>query len=861
MSEFTPENDVLRAESTPAADIDETFAIVDELDDATDDITDDTDDEAFDDAADDEHVADLDDDEADDDTAPAESEAPAFTELGLPEELVKKLAENGVHSTFPIQAATIPDALAGRHVLGKARTGSGKTLAFGLAALANLKGKRARKGKPLALVLVPTRELAMQVTDALQPYGFAVGADIAAVYGGAPMYKQVFALRRGVELLVATPGRLTDLIEQGECDLSEVEIAILDEADQMADMGFMPIVTELLSQTDPAGQRLLFSATLDGAVDELVRQYLTDPVLHSVTPDDEDSSQMDHHLLIVEPADKALVTAEIAARHTPGEDDGRRTILFARTKLGADRIAEKIREAGVSALALHGGMTQRARTKTLADFKDGRVPVLVATDVAARGIHVDGIDLVLHVDPAGDPKDYLHRAGRTARAGESGTVVTLVLPKQRKATQRLLQSAGVDAELTKVAPSSETLRELTGGRPVAEYIAEADAYHAARRAARESRMTDDRREGRGGREGLRAGREGFGGRDNRDGSRPDRFDRNHRGGRFEERDNRAGSRERTSFNSGERRPFADRERTGFGDRDNRGQGRGFDRSSSGRGFDRDNRSSFGDRGAGRSFDRNGSQGGGFDRDRTDRGESRSFDRNSSERGFDRNGSGRGFDRDNRGSYGNRDNNRDNRSGERRNFTDRDNRGGSENRGGGFNGGERRSFDRNSSQGRSDNRGSYGNREGRTFDRNTSGRSDNRGSYGNRDNRGGSEGRSGGFNGGERRSFDRDNRTTGGTSSYGQRRGFDRDNRSTGGTNDRPQNRTFGDRRSNDRNDDRYSQRPGFDGPRRHTDRDNRTNTDRPAERRDFNERTAFGRPRGGYSNDQRDNRPPRDRRW
>ncbi|NUR26232.1 MAG: DEAD/DEAH box helicase, partial [Catenulispora sp.] len=408
------------------------------------------------------------------DAAFADGEPVAFTELGLPEKLVKKLAENGVHTAFPIQAATIPDALAGRHVLGKARTGSGKTLAFGLAALANLNGKRARKGKPLALVLVPTRELAMQVSDALEPYGYAVGADIAAVYGGAPMYKQVFALRRGVELLVATPGRLTDLIEQEECDLSEVAIAILDEADQMADMGFMPIVSELLSQTDPAGQRLLFSATLDGAVDELVRQYMSDPVVHSVTEDDEEPIRMDHHLLIVEPTEKALITAEIAARHTPG-DDARRTILFARTKLGADRIAEKIREHGVSALALHGGMTQRARTKTLADFKDGRVPVLVATDVAARGIHVDGIDLVLHVDPAGDPKDYLHRAGRTARAGESGTVVTLVLPKQRKSTLRLLEQAGVEAELTKVAPSSDTLRSLTGGRPVAEYVAEADA--------------------------------------------------------------------------------------------------------------------------------------------------------------------------------------------------------------------------------------------------------------------------------------------------------------------------------------------------------------------------------------------------
>jgi len=427
MSAITPENDVVRAEAADEfTDITEVVEI-DGLDDGA------------------ELDVDLDLDDADDDTdlaASAEADeadtadAVHFSELGLPEELVKKLAENGVQTTFPIQAATIPDALAGRHVLGKARTGSGKTLAFGLAALANLKGKRARKGKPLALVLVPTRELAMQVSDALQPYGFAVGADIAAVYGGAPMYKQVFALRRGVEVLVATPGRLTDLIEQEECDLSEVAIAVLDEADQMADMGFMPIVSELLSQTDPAGQRLLFSATLDGAVDELVKKYMTDPVLHSVTADDEDSSQMDHHLLIVEPADKALVTAEIAARHTPGGDDGRRTILFARTKLGADRLAETIPETGVSALALHGGMTQRARTKTLADFKEGRVPVLVATDVAARGIHVDGIDLVLHVDPAGDPKDYLHRAGRTARAGESGTVVTLVLPKQRKATLR-----------------------------------------------------------------------------------------------------------------------------------------------------------------------------------------------------------------------------------------------------------------------------------------------------------------------------------------------------------------------------------------------------------------------------------------
>ncbi|MEY9858251.1 superfamily II DNA/RNA helicase, partial [Catenulispora sp. GAS73] len=652
MSAITPENDVVRE----SADIDETLAL--ETDEVLESEALETDDLEIDLETD--EVADLDEtedhDEDDDeaegfddaetvDTDAAGSEPVAFTELGLPEELVKKLAENGVQTTFPIQAATIPDALAGRHVLGKARTGSGKTLAFGLAALANLKGKRARKGKPLALVLVPTRELAMQVSDALQPYGFAVGADIASVYGGAPMYKQVFALRRGVEVLVATPGRLTDLIEQGECDLSEVEIAILDEADQMADMGFMPIVSELLSQTDPTGQRLLFSATLDGAVDELVRQYMTDPVLHSVTPDSDDSAQMDHHLLIVEPADKALVTAEIAARHTPGDDDGRRTILFARTKLGADRIAEKIREAGVSALALHGGMTQRARTKTLADFKDGRVPVLVATDVAARGIHVDGIDLVLHVDPAGDPKDYLHRAGRTARAGESGTVVTLVLPKQRKSTVRLLESAGIDAELTKVTPSSAELRELTGGRPVAEYVAEADAYHAARRAAREARLGgDDRREGRDSRDGFRGGREGF--RPGRSEFRQDRdrFDRGHRDSRGFGGGER-GSEGRGGF-GGERRSFGDRDgsqgRTGGFSRDNRG---GSENRSGG--FSGERRS-FGDR--------DGAQGrtGGFNRD--SRGtEGRSGGFGGERRSFgDRDGAqGRSFDRDNRGGSENR----------------------------------------------------------------------------------------------------------------------------------------------------------------------------------------------------------------
>ena len=810
-----------------------------------------------------------------DDTAFADAEPVAFTDLGLPEALVKTLAENGVQTAFPIQAATIPDALAGRHVLGKARTGSGKTLAFGLAALANLRGKRARKGKPLALVLVPTRELAMQVTDALQPYGYAVGADIAAVYGGAPMYKQVFALRRGVELLVATPGRLTDLIEQEECDLSEVSIAILDEADQMADMGFLPIVSELLSQTDPAGQRLLFSATLDGAVDELVRQYLHDPVLHSVTPDGDEPTRMDHHLLIVEPTDKALITAEIAARHTPGDDD-RRTILFARTKLGADRIAEKIREHGVSALALHGGMTQRARTKTLADFKDGRVPVLVATDVAARGIHVDGIDLVLHVDPAGDPKDYLHRAGRTARAGESGTVVTLVLPKQRKSTLRLLEQAGVEAELTKVAPSSEALRELTGGRPVAEYVAEADAYHAARRAAREARLAE---EGRGGRDGFRSGREGFqgggrdgfrsgrdgfqgGGRDGfqggRDGFRRERGserDRSWDRGRGHDRDG-FGDRSRSGF-GGERRSFGDR------DRDNRG-GFGGERGGFGgeRGFDR-NRGGFGGERRERD-DRN------FRTDRNERNERGGF---GNERGFDRNRDGHNGERRERESFGGERREREGFGGERR--FDRNASGSHDRAGSGY-----RRFDQGASgDGRFDRKGSDradGNRsfggdraersQGRQYGADRAERSQGRDfggdrrSFGDRDRNGrggfgGAErrpfsdrndrGDRSGF-GGERRSFDRNSR--------GDRNGFDRNDR--GGFNGDRRPRT--DRTGQDRgfNRDRTGGQNRFGGDNRNGATDRRPYGDRDDSRP---QRTAFGRPRGGYSNDN--NRPPRDRRW
>ncbi|MGN9811204.1 DEAD/DEAH box helicase [Micromonospora sp. BQ11] len=391
--------------------------------------------------------------------AAAEETAPVdFAALGLPEPLVRVLTRQGITTPFEIQRATMPDALAGRDVLGRGQTGSGKTLAFGLPLLARMAERnRARPLHPRALVLVPTRELAMQVNDALVPLGKAVGVFLKTAVGGVPYDRQIDALRRGVEIVVATPGRLGDLINRGVCRLDDVEITVLDEADQMADMGFLPEVTELLAKTPAGTQRLLFSATLDGDVDALVKRFMTDPVTHSTAPSTASVSTMDHHMLLIPPHDKFPVAASIAAR------DGR-TMVFARTQLGVDRLVEQLAAVGVRAGGLHGGKTQRMRTKTLAEFKEGRVNVLVATDVAARGIHVDGVSLVLHVDPPKDPKDYLHRAGRTARAGESGAVATLVLPKQRRTTLAMLEKAGVEPAETRVRAGDPALAELTGAR-------------------------------------------------------------------------------------------------------------------------------------------------------------------------------------------------------------------------------------------------------------------------------------------------------------------------------------------------------------------------------------------------------------
>ncbi|WP_306320212.1 MULTISPECIES: DEAD/DEAH box helicase [unclassified Streptomyces] len=383
---------------------------------------------------------------------------PSFADLGLPATVLRTLDEQGVTTPFPIQAAALPDALAGRDVLGRGRTGSGKTLAFGLGLLARTAGRRAQPKEPLALVLVPTRELAQQVTEALTPYAEALRLRLATVVGGVSMGRQAAALRDGAEVVVATPGRLHDLIGRKGCRLDRVRITVLDEADQMCDMGFLPQVTEVLDQVRPDGQRMLFSATLDGDVDHLVRTYLREPATHSVDPSSGGAvTTIEHHLLVVHGPDRWSVATEIAAREG-------RVLLFLDTKHGVDQLTRHLRASGVPAAALHSGKAQPQRTKTLAQFKNGEITALVATNVAARGLHVDDLDLVVNVDPATDPKDYLHRAGRTARAGRSGTVVTLVLSGQRRETGQVLADAEVTAKTTKVRSGEAELSRITGAK-------------------------------------------------------------------------------------------------------------------------------------------------------------------------------------------------------------------------------------------------------------------------------------------------------------------------------------------------------------------------------------------------------------
>lgn len=378
---------------------------------------------------------------------------PTFGQLGLPDVLVTALARRGLQTPFAIQVRALPDALAGRDVLGRGQTGSGKTLAFGLPMLARLVGGRRTANKPRALILVPTRELAQQVHDALAPLAQPLDLKLCTVYGGASMGRQIDQLRRGVDVVVATPGRLQDLIDQRECDLSQIEMTVLDEADHMADLGFLPAVTALLELTPAGSQRMLFSATLDRGVDRLVRSYLKTPAMHAVASAESPIDNMDHKVFAVSHSAKTDIAAEIAARPA-------RTLFFVRTKHGADRLATQLRMMGVEAAAIHGNLTQGARKKALDDFSTGHARVLVATDVAARGIHVDDVDLVVHYDPPADHKDYLHRSGRTARAGNTGTVVSFVLSDQVRDHQRMRERAGVEANAVAVVPGHPAVRQV-----------------------------------------------------------------------------------------------------------------------------------------------------------------------------------------------------------------------------------------------------------------------------------------------------------------------------------------------------------------------------------------------------------------
>ncbi len=418
---------------------------------------------------------------------------PRFADLGLPVPLVQALRRAGLETAFPIQAATVPDILAGRDVLGRAATGSGKTLAFGLPMLVRLTRAASAPRRPRGLVLAPTRELALQIETALDEPALALGLRLGTAVGGVPIARQAQRLDRGVDLLIATPGRLADLIAQGAAGLDAVRVVAVDEADHMAQLGFLDQVTALLDLLPANTQHLLFSATLDDAVDVLVRKYLRDPVLHAVdaesasnaeaapdllVPQDDPADQpsdtvttartpapgglestpnITHHLLYLRKADKRAVVTEIAAREG-------RTLLFVRTQYGADKLARRLRESGIAAATLHGGKAQNQRTRTLAAFADGSAPVLVATDVAARGIHVDDISLVVHVDPPADPKDYLHRAGRTARAGATGTVITLVTADERETAEKLLRDAGIRPAHTEIRPGDRHLTDLTGAR-------------------------------------------------------------------------------------------------------------------------------------------------------------------------------------------------------------------------------------------------------------------------------------------------------------------------------------------------------------------------------------------------------------
>jgi len=385
-------------------------------------------------------------------------QAVSFAGAGVPAPLVAALAATGITAPFPIQAATLPDALAGRDILGRGQTGSGKTLGFAIPLAARLADGYTSACRPRGLVLVPTRELASQVHAVLSPLAGSVGLSVATVYGGVPQKPQVAKLRDRADIVVACPGRLADLIEQGHCHLGDVEVSVLDEADHMADLGFLPVVRRLLDMTPPDGQRMLFSATLDAAVDVLARRFMNRPAHYDVGLA-EAPVTMVHHLLTIAPADRVGVVTALAG-------GSGRSLVFTRTRHAARRLARQLTSGGIPAAELHGDLAQGARERNLASFAAGLVRVIVATDIAARGIHVDGIDLVIHADPPAEHKAYLHRSGRTARAGAAGTVITLQTQAQAADVRALMRKAGV-VPLTAAVTSGSPLLFSIAGEPAA----------------------------------------------------------------------------------------------------------------------------------------------------------------------------------------------------------------------------------------------------------------------------------------------------------------------------------------------------------------------------------------------------------
>ncbi len=379
----------------------------------------------------------------------------SFADLGVPEALIRPLAGLGAISPFPIQAATLEVSLAGRDVLGRGRTGSGKTIAFAVPLVARLTGGRRTPHRPRGLVLLPTRELALQVARTIEPLAAAAGLKLVTIFGGVGFGPQTAALRSGVDIVVACPGRLEDLIRQGVCNLADVEVTVLDEADHMADLGFLPGVRRLLKATRPGGQRLLFSATLDNGISVLVKDFLSNPAVHAVDDVSSHIETMTHHVFAVSKDDRNEVIRQLAI-------GGGRRMLFTRTKFGAKKWAAALSKNGIPAVDLHGNLSQNARERNLAAFSSGSAKVLVATDIAARGIHVDDVELVVHLDPPTEHKAYLHRSGRTARAGAGGTVITVMLPEQADDVRKLMKLAGISATTTPVRPGHAAIGELAG---------------------------------------------------------------------------------------------------------------------------------------------------------------------------------------------------------------------------------------------------------------------------------------------------------------------------------------------------------------------------------------------------------------